>query len=136
MYNSASFYMAAYYHHERKVMCHRVTQNSGRGILDSVLQEELQNLTAQHTVRVTGVKASSVCHHTKPIHYLRMVSESIEWVEKEKKVYNADTNKVESLELLQLNQIEMYNNVMGNVDVADHLRDVYIMNVWARNRKW
>ena len=40
---------------------------------------------------------------TKPIHYLGIyqVSESIKWVEKEKKkCYNADMNKVEGTKLL------------------------------------
>ena len=30
----------------------------------------------------------------------------------------------------------MYNNGMGNVDVADKLRGVYRFDRWLRNRKW
>ena len=45
-------------------------------------------------------------YDTKLVHYLNMVAESIEWVEKEKKVYNVDSNDVESLKFLRLNQIE------------------------------
>ena len=66
-----------------------------------------------------------------------MVSELIEWVEKEKKVYNIDSNEVESLKFLRLNQIDNYNNGMRDVDVdvADQLRGVYRMDRWTRNRK-
>ena len=51
-------------------------------------------------------------------------------------VYNVDTGKVEALKLLRLNQIEKYNNGMGDVDVADQLRGVYRLDRWVRNRKW
>ena len=56
LYNSASFCRAAY-HHDKKVLCHGVTHKSGRGIPDSVFQEEVQNLNAQRAVRGT-VKAA------------------------------------------------------------------------------
>ena len=65
-----------------------------------------------------------------------MVSESIEWAEKEKKIYNVNTNEVESLKLLWLNQIDKYNNGMGDADVVDLLKDVYRMDRWVRNRRW
>ena len=77
-------------------------------------------------------------YDTKPDHYLSMVSESIEWAEKEKKVYNPRSNGVEGLKFLKLlNQIDKCNsNGMGYVDVADQLRGVYRMDRWARNREW
>ena len=64
-------------------------------------------------------------YDTKPVHYLSMVSGSIQWVEKEKMVYNVDIGKVEDLKFLSLNQIDNYNNGMGDVDVANQLRGVY-----------
>ena len=39
-------------------------------------------------------------------------------------VYNVDTGNVEDLKFLRLNQIDKYNNGMGDVDVADQLKAV------------
>ena len=81
------------------------------------------------------VLASSV-YDSKPVHYLSMVSDSIQWVIKEKKVFNVDTDEVEAMQFLRLNQIDKYNNGMGDVDVADQLRGVYRLDRNIRNRKW
>ena len=51
-------------------------------------------------------------------------------------VYNFETGKLEALKFLRLNQINKYNNGMGDVDVAGQLRGVYRLYRWARNRKW
>ena len=59
-----------------------------------------------------------------------MVSESIERVKKEKKVYNADTNEIENMNFLWSYQIDKYNNGLGDVNVADQLRGVYRMDWW------
>ena len=75
-------------------------------------------------------------YDTKTVHYLSMVSESIQWVEKQKMVYNVETRKVENLKLSRLNKIDKYNNGMGDVDVDDQLRSIYILGCWVRNRKW
>ena len=51
-------------------------------------------------------------------------------------MYNVDTGKVKTLKLFILNQIDKYNNGIGDVDVADKLRGVYRLDRWVRNRKW
>ena len=79
--------------------------------------------------------ASSV-YDTKPVHYLSMASDSIKWIVKERKVFNVDTNQIEKLQFMRLNQINEYNNGMGDVDLADQLRGVYRLDTWVRNRKW
>ena len=40
-------------------------------------------------------------------------------------MYNVDTGLVEKLKFLRLNEIDDYNNQMGDVDQADHLRGSY-----------
>ena len=50
-------------------------------------------------------------------------------------VYNVDTVKLEDLKLLVLNQIDKYNNGMGNVNVYNQLRGVYRLYRWVINRK-
>ena len=54
----------------------------------------------------------------------------------EKLLYNVDTGKVEDFKFLRLNQINKYNNGMGDVDVANQIRGVYRLDCWVRNRKW
>ena len=51
-------------------------------------------------------------------------------------VYNVETGKVEDLKFLRLNQIDKYNNGMGDVNVDNQLRGVYRLDRWVRNRKW
>ena len=79
--------------------------------------------------------ASSV-YDTKPVNYLSMVSEKIEWVVKSKPVFNVEKNETEDLRFLRLNQIHKYNKEMGGVDIADQLRGVYRIDRFVRNRKW
>jgi len=111
LYNSAAFCRYAY-NHKNRVLVHGVMQKLGRGIPDCILQEEVKNRIAQMCVRAT-VKATKLigdpeCPHlvassvydTCPVHYLSMVSDSIKWVPKERKVFNVDTNCVEKLVFL------------------------------------
>ena len=136
LYNSAAFCRAAF-NHPRKILCHGVARKAGRGVPTCVLQEEVKNVNDQRAVRGTvkaavlegdpgcpNLIATSV-YDTKPVHYLSMVSQSIEWIVKEKSVFNVDTNEVETLKFLRLNQINKYNLEMGGVDIADQLRGVY-----------
>ena len=72
-------------------------------ILDSSIQEELQNPAAQHavigTVKAAILDGDPACpnlidasvYEIKPAHYLSMVSELIERTEKEKEMYSAKT---------------------------------------------
>ena len=148
LYMSASLCRAAIVMLANPVLTQGVTRKSNRGIPPSVFQEEVKNRSKQISVRGT-VKAAIImgdpmCTHllatsvydTKPVHYLSMASPKIEWVAKTKLVYNVDTGKKEQLRFLRLNQINRYNNSMGEVDIADQLRGSYRFNHWLRNRKW
>ena len=147
LYNSAMFCRAAY-NHPKKVLVHGVTRKGGRGIPSCVQQEEVKTRTAVQkvwgTVKVAKLEGDPDCmclvasnvYDTKPVHYLSMVSDKIEWIVKEKPVFNVETNIVETMRFLQLNQINRYNYDMGNVDIADQLRAFYRIDTWLRNRKW
>ena len=78
--------------------------------------------------------AASV-YDTKLVHYLSMVSENVQWVEKATKVYNVDTEEVDEMKFLRMGFIDKYNNTMGNVDLADQLCGSYCFDMWVRNRK-
>ena len=95
LYNSASFCRAAV-NHEHKVLCHGVTRKGGRGIPPSVLQEEATTkealLRKRGTVKAAVLEGDDDCknliassvYNTKPMHYLSMVCEKLEWIRKEK----------------------------------------------------
>ena len=55
---------------------------------------------------------------------------------KRKLVNNVDTGLMEVLRFLIMNNIDAYNNDMGNVDLADQLRGTYRCNIGVLNRKW
>ena len=89
LYNSASFCRAAH-NHPKKVLCHGVARKAGWGVPKCVLQEEVKNVNHRRAVRGTvkvavlegdpgcpNLIATSV-YDTKPVHYLSMVSQSIE----------------------------------------------------------
>ena len=75
-------------------------------------------------------------YNQKPVNFLTTGAGSIEWVEKERPVYNVESGKVEGMKFLCLNINDDYNNYMNLVDIADQLWEVYKLNRWLRNRKW
>ena len=79
--------------------------------------------------------ATSV-YDAKPVHFLSMVSTSIEWIVKTRSVFNVETGRTELMCFLRLNHIDDYNNGMGHVDVSDQLRNHYRFDRWLRQRKW
>ena len=98
LYNSAAFCRAAY-NHKFKILCHGVTRKGKRGLPKSVIQEEIKNRSKQIEQRGTvkaavlrgdpdcpNLVASSV-YDAKPVHYLSMVCEKLEWIVKEKVCY-------------------------------------------------
>ena len=75
-------------------------------------------------------------YDTKPVHLMSTVAETIEWDEKVRKVWSTELMRKVSMKYLRLNLIDVYNNEMNAVDLADQLRNCYRMNHWFRNRKW
>ena len=71
--------------------------------------------------------AVSVCD-TKPVHLLSIVSESVCWLEKKRKVWSTAHKDNRLIGFLRLNMIDDYNNNMNITDIADQLRNVYRMD--------
>jgi hypothetical protein len=66
-----------------------------------------------------------------------MVSQSVEWLMKKRKVYDRMSNSMKMVGYLRLNVIDDYNNNMNNVDIApDQLRGQYRPDFWMRHKKW
>ena len=147
LYNSAAFCRASFLH-PKKPLVHGVTRKGMRGIPSCVQQQEVKNRTlldsVRGTVKVAKLEGDPECpcllassvYDTKPVHYLSMVTERVQWMKKTKDVYNVLTQRKEKMEFLRLNQIDEYNYGMGGVDVADQLRVFYRLDHWLRNRKW
>jgi len=145
---SASFARASF-NHPKKVMIAGVTRKGGRGLPVCILQDEEKKTKAEEekvrgTVKAAVLNGDPLCpalvavsvYDTKPVHFLSMICQEINWIQKERSVFNVDTNRMESMTFLQLNVNDSYNNDMGHVDVSDQLREVYKFNVWLRNYKW
>ena len=74
-------------------------------------------------------------YNTKPVHILSTVAESVEWIAKERKVWDANENKKSLIQFLRLNVIEDHNMNMNSTDIADQLWGVYRPDHWMRHRK-
>jgi len=96
------------------------------------------------TVKVAVLKGDPGCasliaatvYDTKPVHFLSMSAESIQWVENERHVYNVEKQQMEWIKFLRLNVNDDYNNGMGDVDASDQLRNYYRFDHWLRKTKW
>ena len=74
-----------------------------------VQQEEMKNRTLLDsvcgTVKVAKLEGDPECpcliassvYDTKPVHYLSMITEKVEWIKKEKDVYNVETQQTEKM---------------------------------------
>ena len=65
-----------------------------------------------------------------------MSREELKWVVCEKDMYNVDTGTKGPLQFLLMCYINDYNHQMGDVDVADQLRNNNWFDHWLRNCKW
>jgi hypothetical protein len=108
IYISAKF-IAASFKHERKVLLAGVCRKGGRRFPEAVLQEEVkarnQQIQVRGAVKATVLEGDDTCpnlvtvsvYDTKPVHFLSMSCESIEWITKERKVFAATTGKYEKI---------------------------------------
>jgi Transposase IS4 len=147
LYISAKFAKFAL-NHPKKILIAGVARKSGRGIPMSVLQEDVKNVNEAFKVRGT-VKAAVLMgdkdcenlvavsvYDTKPVHFISTICESVEWITKERDVWNEAKQEFSKLKFLRLNVNDDYNNDMNAVDIADQLRNNYRFDHWLRNFKW
>jgi hypothetical protein len=136
LYMSAKFAKAAY-NHTNQVLIAGITRKGMRSLPKAVIQEEVNTPSAQmqvcRTVKAAVLKGDPECpslvaasvYDTKPVHFLSMSAKSIQWVEKERNVFNVDKQQMEWIKFLRLNINDDYNNGMGDVDVSDQLQNYY-----------
>ena len=92
----------------RKFLTNGVTRKGTRGIPPCVAQEEFGSKKAHIDIRVKEKElvlekdpkctnlVEAIMYDTKPVHYIRMVSEELKWVVKEKRHFGVDTGKVKN----------------------------------------
>jgi hypothetical protein len=110
-------------------------------------EEEVKNRNEQMkvkgTVKAAVLKGDDDCvnlvavsvYNTKPVHFLLMSCELVEWITKEQKVFSSNTRKYEKLKFLRLNINDNYNIEMGHVDVSDQLWNYYRFDHCMRKQK-
>jgi len=146
LYMSAKFGKGAY-NGNNKVLVAGVTRTKDRGLPNMVIKEAVKEkdvTTTRGTVKAAVLEGDPTCpemvalsiYDSKPVHFLTMIAESIEWIEKTREVWNKVTRRMQPIEFLRVNVNDDYNNKMNAVDVADQLRNQYRMDHWLRNRKW
>ena len=113
-----------------------------------MIQEEVKNKRQQELVRGTAKAAvlegdpdcpklvAISVYDTKPVNILSIACTNLEWVEKQKTVWDKDAGATVSMKFLRPGVINVYNNGMNNVDQADQLRGSYRIDRWMRKRKW
>jgi len=138
---------AGAYKGKNQVQIHGVVRKTGRGVPTCVLQEFQKNAKEADKVRGT-IKAAVlddpecpaiVCmsyYDAKDVYFMSTSATEIKWVEKERRVYNKETQKVVSMKFLRPKIVDDYNNGMNKVDQADQLRSTYRFDLWTRTRKW
>ena len=127
-----------------------VTRKTDRGVPKEVVQHEAatRKLSAQvrGTVKVaklTGVDALDDCpllavsvYDTKPVHFLTMCTNKVEWVTKRRLVWDASSGMMTEAEFLRLSVNDNYNKYMSQVDQADQLRGYYRPDRFLQQNKW
>ena len=136
------------YSGKNQVQIHGVVRRTGRGVPPCVLQEFQKNQKEADKVRGT-IKAavfegdpscpSIICmsyYDAKDVYFMSTAATEIKWVEKERKVYNKEAQKLVRMKFLRPKIVDDYNNGMNKVDQADQLRGSYRCDIWTRTRKW
>ena len=107
-----------------------------------------QNAKEQEKVRGTVLVAELVgdpecpsllavsVYDTKPVHFLTMAANKIFWEEKERKIYDRNSQAMKVIKFHRLNINDNYNYGMGGADIADQIRGSYRFDHWLRRYKW
>ena len=117
-------------------------------VLSSVIQKEEKNKKAAENLRGTTKLARLInspdykdlmvmsVYDTTPVHFLSTISESLDCIQKERKVCSADNNNNVSMEFIRLGFIDTHNTCVGSVNIVDQLRGRYRPGRSMCQRKW
>ena len=71
-------------------------------------------------------------YETKPVHFLSVYYNAIEWIQKTRQVYDPETKMVCDAHFLRLNVNDSYSYNMNLVDLRYQLWNVYRVDYWMR----
>ena len=71
-------------------------------------------------------------YETKPVHFLSVYYNAIEWIQKTRQVYEPETKMVHDAHLLHINVEVSYNYNMNSVNISDQLLNLYQVDHWMR----
>ena len=99
---------------------------------------------ARGTMKVASLVGDPECnglvavslYDQKPFYFLSNSHTKVEWIEKTKEVWSNHLKKKLSVPYHRLNLVDNYNYNMNMVDLADQLRDHYLIDRWMIKRKW
>lgn len=143
----AKFVRAAWVH-PTKTMVAGVCRSEGRGVPKIVEQEAVtkkEDLNKKRgTLKAAILENDENCkglvvvslYDTKPVYLMSNQCTGIRWIEKTRKVWNAELGKMDAVKYHRLEIIDNYNKRMGMVDLADQLRENYRIDYWMRKTKW
>ncbi len=146
LFNSRKLFTALY---AEMTLAHGVSRTNGRGIPEAIIIPKEKNKEKANSIRGT-TKAARLINSpdcpdllaiavmdTQPVHFLSTVAETVEWdVMTRERVWSITDRELQTMKFLRLNFIDLYNNFMNSVDIADQLRNNYRPDQWMRQRKW
>lgn len=147
LYNSAKFCKDCF-NHPMKVLVAGVTRGGLRGVPECIKMVEMdtpaERALVRGTVKAAVLRGDRDCpdllavavYDQKPVYFLSMCAVEARWIVKERKVFDKQSLQMVPLQFLRLNVNDEYNVGMGDVDVADQLRNQYRCDHWIRKRKW
>jgi len=95
--------------------------------------------TTKATVLVGDMKCKQLCvfsvYDVKPVYFLSMATENLNWKVKESKVYDETKKKEVKMKFLRTKIQEIYNYNTNSVDIADQLRSNCHFQRLTRKRK-
>ena len=136
LYISVNLCKEAYNHHS-KVIINAMCRHFGRGFPSVVIQREVK--IPGKKKRVNGMVTDAILvrdpllsdlvaicvHDTKPISFLSMCCETVQWVKKSRQIYDSSTKIVKMHIFFFLNINGLYNKEMGDMDITDQIRGTY-----------
>ena len=79
--------------------------------------------------------AAMLFYDTKPVHFLSMCCNAIEWIHKTRQLYDPKTQMMRDAHLLQINVKDSYNYNMNSVEPSEQLLNLYQVDHWMRKYK-
>ena len=133
---------------KNQVMIHGVVRWTRRGVPPMALQETKKNPKKAELVRGT-IKAAVLegdpksldvivlsFYDSKDVYFMSTSCTTMKWIEKERKIYDKEQQKMVSMNFHRHEIANDYNYGMNSVNRAEQICGSYRFDPWTRTRKW